>query len=522
MKVFFGGGLNESQAPDIAEAADGSYNFELAPYSYKLAPRSPFDLVATATNASDVRGIMQLVKRDDTSTTLIQAADTVYKWDGATTFSSVGSCSATSQLRDTYWSLGDYSVITDIQKLTVVKKWDGTTFSTLSTGLGASLFAKYGVVHQGRVWLFNVTTSSDTPHLMVASAFENPQSYDTTQRATSGTFSTGLEAFYMLTPDLRPINGAIKTVAGDLVISTTEGSLFKLSGTSATNYKWDNFYPSSNAVGTESMVSTGNDVMYMRKGGNIESLLATQKYGDVESDDISRWIFSTVSGLTAAKAVYDNRKQKVYFFVMNKVLVLFKDLLYGGVLAGETGEKKQLSPWSVYRTLHSTNFSTSAAKFMRAPGTTTMNVYFGGSGGQIFNMNGTGSGDGGSSNIQVLRKTRFLDKRDGIDFLRHITRGNVQYRRLRAISLSIELDWGDEYNTSTASITLKGVPSSDIGAYYGGSAYYGGAFYYNAGFTFANKISHQNFSMVGRGPGCTMTLSTLDSVDYQVDNIEIQ
>ncbi len=67
-------------------------------------------------------------------------------------------------LRGTYWSLGDYLVITDLSKATVAKKWDGSTFSTLTTGLGASLYAKYGVVHQGRVWLANVTTSTDTPH----------------------------------------------------------------------------------------------------------------------------------------------------------------------------------------------------------------------------------------------------------------------------------------------------------------------------------------------------------------------
>jgi hypothetical protein len=77
MKVFFGGGLNESQTPDLSEAADGSFNFDLSKDNYKLVPRKPFDLKGTAPNAGEVRGLMQLVERDDTETTLVQSGNTV-------------------------------------------------------------------------------------------------------------------------------------------------------------------------------------------------------------------------------------------------------------------------------------------------------------------------------------------------------------------------------------------------------------------------------------------------------------
>lgn len=458
LRLYFGGGLNESQVPSLEEAATGSYNFDLAKDSYKLVPRAPFDLKGTAPNAANINGLLQLVKRDNTETTLVQAGNTIYRWDGSSTFTSAGTISSSSaQLRDTYWSLGDYLVITDIQKACPVSKWDGTTFSTLSTGLGSTLYAKYGIVHQGRVWLFNVTTSSDTPHLMVASAFENPQSYDTTQRAVTGTFSTGLEAFYMLSPDLRPINGAVKTISGDLVISTVEGALFVLSGTSASTYKWDNFYPRSNAVGNESMVATGNDVMYMRNGGNIESLAATQKYGDVEADDLSRWIQNTVKadwGSTVI-SVYDQTNQKVLFFLYGKILVFFKDIFYEGALSGD-GTKKKLSPWSVYKIL-GTTIGTSAARFMRRPGTTNYSVYFGFGSGRVYDLNGTGpSGDGGTTNIPVVRITRPIEAKDGIDLRRHILRGVAQYRRVNTLNLNASFDFGDEYSTSLATIPLKG------------------------------------------------------------------
>jgi len=522
VKVFFGGGINEQQQPDINEAASGSYNFDLSKDSNKLIPRAPVDLKGTATNAGDIRGLMQLVKRNDSETTLVQSGNTVYLWDGSTTWTSKGSCDASSQLRDTYWSLGDYLVITDLAKLTAVSKWDGTTFSAITTGLGSTLYAKYGIVHNGRVWLFNVTAGSDTPHLMVASAFEDPTSYDTTKRGGpttdgGGSFSTGLEAFYMLSPDLRPINGVAKTLAGDLIISTVEGSLFKLSGTSPSTYKWDNFYPGSQAVGTESMVSTGNDIVYMKKGGNIDSLVSTQNYGDVAADDLSRWIPTTVKNLTGCIAIYDQQNQKVFFFLTSKVLVLFKDILFSGALIGEKGERAKLSPWSVYRTEDSAGFNTSAAKFMRRPGTTETTVYFGASDGRVFDMNGTGtSGDAGASSIQLIRKTRLYESN-----VRHITRGNVQYRRMNEVSFSVSVDWADEYNTSAASVTLKGPPSSDTGVYFGGPIYFGGANYFNQGFSFVDRISHQNFSQVGRGTAASATFSALTTKTWQVDNVEL-
>lgn len=521
MRITFGGGLNEWQTPHISEAAKGSYNFELFKDSYKLVPRPPFDLKATATNAGDIRGFIQLVKRDDSETTLVQSGNTVYLWDGDATFTSKGSCSATSLLRDTYWSLGDYSVITDVSKETVVKKWDGSTFSTLTTGLGTDLYAKYGIVHQGRVWLFNVTTSTATPHLMVASEFENPTSYNTTSRAVTSTFTSGLEPFYMLTPDLRPINGVVKNIAGDLIISTTYGSLFKLSGTGPSTYKWDNFYPGSESAGDESLASIGNDVVYMKRGGNIESLIATQNYGDVASDDLSRWIPDSVNGLESSLTVYDQNNQKVFFFVTSKVLVLFKDILYSGAIIDDAGSRAKLSPWSVYKTLDSASFNTSAAKYMRMPGTKTYTVYFGASDGRIFDINGTGiNGDAGSSEIELARKTRLIETKDGLKF-GHITRGSVQYRRINEVSFSIELDWADEYMTSTSSVTLKGPPPGDAGVYFGGSVYYGGAFYFNQGFSFSDKISHQNFSSVGKGPGVFVTFTTLTDKEYQVDNVEL-
>jgi len=90
MKILYGGGLNEAKTPDINEAAKGSYNFNLSGDSSALVPRAPFDLKGTATNAGDIRGLLQLVKRDDTETTLVQAGSVLYLWVGSSSFTSTG------------------------------------------------------------------------------------------------------------------------------------------------------------------------------------------------------------------------------------------------------------------------------------------------------------------------------------------------------------------------------------------------------------------------------------------------
>lgn len=531
MRLLFSGGLNEQQMPSLLECISG-YNFELGLRQSKLVPRKPFDLKGTAPNALSSNGFLQLVKRDNTETTLVQTGDTVYLWDGANSFTNKGTVSSLSRLRDCYWSLGDYLVVVDQAKATVVKKWDGTTLSTLTTGLGAtSLFAKYGVVFLGRVWLANVTTATDTPHLMVASAFEDPTSYNTAQRGgptTDGGFAfvTGQEAFYMLSPDLKPING-FAVFFGQLIMSTEGGRLFRLTGTSAATFKWTDYYAGSCAVSAEAMVNTGNDVIYMKPGGGVDRLSTTQAFGDVSSDDLSRWITTTTKDLSSSITIYDQKNQKVFFFVSGKVLVLYKDLL-----------DAELSPWSVYTTQQSFAFATNAAKYMKMPGTQVFTVYFGDSVGRIFDLNGTGSGDAGSSNIAVLRKTRFIYDGEGavmqniggrmqstggaLNLMKKILRGLITYRRIfSSCDATVSFDWGDEYNVSASVITLKGAPSGSAGVYYGSGSYYSGTAYYSQGSAFSQKISSQSFSPTGKGPGffCSVSLDT--KTNFQIDSIDL-
>lgn len=512
-ELTFEGGLNEQDVSlvNIAECISG-YNFELGSKNTHKNPRKPFDLLGTATNAGSINGFVQLIKNDNTSTTLVQANDTVYEWDGVSSFTSRGTVSGSSKLRGVTWTLGGYSVIVDVTKNTVVKKWDGTSFTTLTTGLADSLYAKYALVYLGRVWLFNVTAGTATPHLCVASAFEDPQTYNTANRAQGGGVTANL-AFYMLTPDLKPING-VSLFYNTLIISTEGGSLWSLSGTNATNFQWDPWYPGSSAVGTETMANIGDDVCFMRKDGVIETVRSTETFGDVKTDDLSRWIRTTSSGATDCITVYDQTKQKVYFFVSsNKVLVLFKEML-----------PFQLSPWSVYKTNHASSFSTNAAIYMRKPGTTASGnyfVYWGDSIGRIFQMEGTSDGDAGSTTIDTVRKTRYIDDIEGLDTQHMQLSGRVEYRRVADNDLLMDFEWADDYAINRCTVPLEGPATSDAGTYFGGSAYFGGDFYFNEGFQLSLRTSTKGFSPVGRGPGFYLTTTVQSTQSFDILKIRV-
>ncbi|NIP26616.1 MAG: hypothetical protein GWO08_11010, partial [Gammaproteobacteria bacterium] len=168
------------------------------------------------------------------------------------------------------------------------------------------LYAKYGVVFNNRVWLFNIkevnnatSTTSLNPHMILVSEFEEYNKFDITQRAGTATDQgyTGNEAFFLLSPDLKPINGAINFF-DTLVFSTTDGQLFNFTGTDASNYSIDPFYHGSAATGTRTMVNIGNDAIYMKRGGRLDTLSATERFGDVQADDISRFIPDQTSGLS--------------------------------------------------------------------------------------------------------------------------------------------------------------------------------------------------------------------------------
>lgn len=594
MRIIFSGGLNENDGTDPTECQEGQ-NFDLVNGDTNFRPRRPLDIKGVSTQNSPVNGIMQLITKANTETTLIFEADattpTMYEWDGAT-FTSVRTASLdnTSKLRDTYWPLDEYLVITDLLKSTPLMKWDGTTCERLKNNIalgspvtltsitrsgsiatvtysashgrsigdlihiadanetpyngekevltvptastltytvtggpatpatgtitadnGVVIYAKYSVRYQGRIWFFNVKAdAADTPHLMVASAFEDPLTLDTSLRNGDAGFSTGNEAFYMLSPDLQQINGAA-VFMDVLIISTEKGQLFELTGTDSMTYNWNEFYQGSAATGTESLLNIGNDVIFMRQGGNVELLSATRNFGDVRGDDVSRYIPDTVRDLSESQIIYDETYQKILFFVQDKVLVLYKDILL----------QKQTSPWSVYETNLAFNMNVGAARYIRRPGENIWTVYIGDSIGNIYDLNGVGAGDAGTTNIVTTRKSQLIESQEGLDIRNKTLIGRIQYRRVGPCQVNIDFDWSDHYNISSVVIPLNGPPDTDVAPFYGDSSYYGGTEYYNQGFEFANKVSTLGFSPTGKSQSFFMQISIDTGVRFKIDSLNI-
>jgi len=505
MRLTFGAGINELNdiAIDPTEAIAG-YNFELGLGNNKLKPRSPFDLLGTTPNASQITGIHQLIERNGTKSTIIMAGTSAYKWDGAS-FTSLGTANANSEYHSFDWDLDQTILITDRNQVDVIREWDGTTLSNLTHGITGvtSFYAKYGIVSNGRAVLANVKTDTTTnPHMIVFSAFENRQSFDTSARGGSGGFSTGDEAFYLLSPDMKPING-LTLFKNILICSTEDGQLFKLVGNDATNYQWVDFYSGSAAIGVNSMVNAGNDVYYMRQGGVIESLKSTDTFGDVGTDDISLPVRDTVKDSTGTRIVYDQTNRKIFFFLGSEVLVLFKDLL-------STGK----SPFSIYKADDLT-LNPSAAAYIEYQTSTDKTVMWGDVQGRIFDMNGTGKGDAGQYAIETKRKLALQD----VNY-KSLIKGRVFYRRKGTCELSIDYEWGDERSLSGNVVPLK-ASSSDTGSYFGGGVYFGGNFYFGgAGASDGTPVS-QGFSAVGKGTSVFVTLTVNTSEDFAIDYIEV-
>jgi hypothetical protein len=95
-----------------------------------------------------------------------------------------------------------------------------------------------------------------------------------------GAFVTGLEAFYLLVPDLKPING-VCLFANQLIISTDKGRIWNLSGTSAKDFQFVDFQDTAPAIGTDTVISMGNDIMFPRQGNAIVAALRHATYGNV-------------------------------------------------------------------------------------------------------------------------------------------------------------------------------------------------------------------------------------------------
>lgn len=521
----FGAGLHtraSSDEIDPSECSDGG-NFALDLSDTEFAPRKPFKLLGTTANTSSINGFFQLRKQDGTiGPIMVQSGAAVYPWDGTSFGSSVGTVSANAKLRGPkhhIYGLDDKVIITDLALLENVKEWDGTTFQDVTFTGVTGLKAKYCQVVNERAWFGNLIENAvDLPHVVAASERADFTTMSVSDRPSS---ALAIEApFQFPTPDLRAINGLV--AAFDVfALSTDKGNFYKITGDSAkidatglTPYAIDPLYPDSGACGVESVAFVGNDIFYGRPG-RIESLTSTDRFGDVETDDLSLKITPEIQTFCSWTLVYNSRFQRVYCFPGGEaeLWVLHKNLLPHQLSQQSVVEAP--SPWSKWTTQHASSFDITAAMSLLDPVTGEEFTYLGDENGNFYQLEGDESGDAGSAPIDARRVSGIfsapLDAR-GYDYECYI-----RYRAAEAATITITLQHqGTNVFDKFITIDLPATP----GVFYGGQAFYGGDFYY--GGTFRGRLRRQSFPIAGGSNEIQIEVSANTTSAFRINEIGLR
>ena len=257
----------------------------------------------------------------------------------------------------------------------------------------------------------------------------------------------------MLQPDLHAINGLVQSW-NKIVTSSESGSVYRVNGSSAQDFEMVSLFPRSGAKGRESLVHAGNDVMYGRQG-RIESVGATEQFGDVETNDLSEDISNLIETETGWTLVFNQRLQRVYCFPDNEnaIYVLHKPVVGTG-----------LSPWSKYTTNHIAGFQPTAVMNCLDPIDKLEYVFFGDENGNVYKLEGTGADQ--STAITTTRTSGLF--KVPADLQAYDLQGWILYRGIAdPVTLTLEFQYaGENVFNETIEVTLDATTG---GWYWGGA-----------------------------------------------------
>lgn len=510
--IKFGGGLHTRASADeidARESYDGG-NFILDLQNRELRNRKPFELIGTVPNAAEIRGGFSLLKADGTVALGIQAGDSVYEWDGATSFTKIGTVNSSAKLRGHWrshmWALDDKVLITDLTLNETIKEWDGTTFASAAFtnelgGAFGNFYAKYLNVSNERAVFSHVKAVSTTSaHMMVGCERGDYTIISVAQRPASALSEE--DPFFLLSPDLRPINGMVEAF-GTTVISTEQGRLSNLTGQSAKDFAFSDFYPGSQASGAESMSYIGNDIIYGRKG-RIESVRDTDRFGDTEADDITANIADEVADYTGWTIVYNSRLNRAYCFPdgVSEVWVLNIAMIGG-----------ELSPWMRWTTNHPLAFQPTFVMSMLDPADGLEYVFMGDASGNFYRLEGSGSGDGGYVDVRTEWVTKLLSA--PLDTEAFNIEGFIKYNKNFQTTVELIFEYGGQTAFDQAVEVelpaLSGIP------YFGGDIYFGGEVYF--GVQFENRLLRQKFMAAGQGSDMQVRVAVEGQNDFRLNEV---
>jgi len=153
---------------------------------------------------------------------------------------------------------------------------DGTSVADIAKPAAdwSTFFPKAGIIHQGLLWAFG---NANAPHRIIASDPEDHEDFTSVNILTFEVFpgdGTGLEAAVVYNGRLF----LIKDGQGAYILDDTD--------TNTTNWGFQKLKSSFGAASPHSIIQVLNDVLLKNETGSITSLVATDKFGDVESGDV--------------------------------------------------------------------------------------------------------------------------------------------------------------------------------------------------------------------------------------------
>jgi len=528
--IRFGGGIHSRASVDEINVreATGGQNFILDAQNLNLRSRPPFDKIGQPQQAR-VNGFITGIFTDGTVQWLAQVGDGLYQWDG-NTFTNVATVNNSSRLRgplEANWLLDDEIIVTDLALQSQVHKWNGTALSSVvflasdgSTPFG-TFRAKYCQVANERAIFANVVSSTATPNLIVGS-----KRSDYTQLSVSNRPSSSLSAedpWFLPTPDNRGVNGVAQAF-GVTAFSTELGNMFQLIGDDATDFLVEELYPRSGASGNESMAFVGNDILYGRQG-RLESLQSSDKYGDVETDDLTRDISNLIAGFNSWRLTYNGRTQMVYcepiggsqIWIYNKAVAAAQTTGHMATRASG-GETTSISPWSKWTSNLPGGLNPTAIMNMISPVDGLEYVFWGDQYGNIYQMEGSGlGGDGGVNTIPMDRTSKLFSI--PLNAEAYDVEGWIKYIRSGAGTVTLTfLYQGQNLFTTELNIvvpaTAEGFVWSGADDYWGGTAYYGNQF--------VGKMIRQNFKPIGQGTDFQVKITYDSNSTIEINEIGLR
>lgn len=523
--IKFGGGLNTRASEDEVKDREcvSGQNFVLDLENMEFRNREYFDLADTAPNAGQINGFAQLQQIDGTLTTLIQAGTNVYSWTGFT-FTLVGTVTSGTKMRGDrnshFWPLDDLLLIPDVAGINPVMTWDGVTLANMSHNLGGSFIAKYCFVERERAHFANVISNgTSTPHLIAGSTAGDYTTLSVSDKPSSSLGAS--DPWYLLTPDLKPINGIVSAF-GTIIVSAKNSKLFKIDGIDATDFAIDDLYPGSNADGDESLIYVGNDIAYGRQG-RIESVFGTLNYGDVETDDLSRFIQDQIKTLGGWTAVYNARLQRAYFspsaggalWVAHKpILDEVRRQRTQSLASGQSFP--ELSPWSLWNTNHALQFTPTCFWSMLDPIDGFEYAWMGDASGNIYRLEGSSTGDGDSADVKCIRRSKVFTV--PLDADAYDVEGYIQYRKNEQIDLTLKLLYsGTTPFDQTIAMTLAAISNRPV---YSGGLYYSDGNYYST--PFKDRFVRRTFGPAGQSTNFQIELQVEGTTQFAIGEVGLK